>query len=365
MKLGGSLGEFAANLGIGKSNAQRDAEDNIERSRRAYEDLETPDLIEERPEFVEAATLGPSALQGISTDPAFRKVQLEQLGALRNLAQNGGRNAASDADLAEIQQSENQNARGQREAILQNANARGMGGSGAELLAQLESVQAAQNNQSARDMQVRGQNQNTALQAGYNAANIGSNLDRDDYARQESKAQAADAIARYNAGQMTDTNRFNAETGNAAQRFNAGQQQLGYQNKVQKQSGIAGANMGAVGFNQNQANIGAQQAGNILSGAIKLGASKMDSDAKAKQQKSYAGGGRIPGQALVDGDSSFNDFMTFYGAPGEVVVPRTIVSSGSDEDIVDFVRNPPKEPSADVDREAKMQALRSIRARKQ
>ncbi len=355
---------FAHNLGFGKQQQAKDAEADLEKAKASYEQLNPPELTPEHPFLSDSYDAGPSALSGVAVDPRYKEAQLDQLGALRNLAANGGRNAASDANRARIEQSENANARGQRDAILQNANARGMGGSGAALLAQLSSSQNATNNQSARDLDVLGQDQNTAIQAGNAAANIGANMGNTDYAQQANKAQANDAIARFNAGQKTNVSGENAGIQNQAQQYNTGLQQTGYQNQFQKQAGIAGSNMAGVNYNQGQANTAAQQAGNILGGIGKgITAYATGGGSEAKRKDGNYGGGKIPGDSLVAGDSSLNDFVPIHVSPGEVVVPRTIAKSGNPHGIANFVMHPPQAKAHDIDKEAMLSALKNIRSR--
>lgn len=351
--------DFVHNLGFGKQQATKDAEENLAQSTQAYKDLQPPTLTPEHPDYATSYDQAPSAMGGISVDPSYKGSQVAQLEALKNLAANGGRNAASEANLARIQQGENANAKGQRDAILQNANARGMGGSGASLLAQLDSSQNATNNQSLEDLGVAGQEANTALSAGQGAASIGSNLENTDFAQQGSKAQAADAINRFNAGQKTGMSEYNSGVGNQAQQYNTGLEQQGYQNKFNKAAGIAGSNLAGVNFNQNQANMGAQQAGNLLGGAIKLGTA-----AGSGGKTGAARGGEVPGKSLVPGNSSLNDFVPINTSPHEVVVPVDLRQHGSKNEIANFVRHPPQIKSQNQDKEAMLSALSNLKRRR-
>lgn len=371
-----TLQDVAHKLGFGKSDAQKAADQELAAAKAKYDALNPPTLTPM--EAVLASATGasamdqaPTAYNDISVDPAYKEAQLEQLGALRNLAARGGHDAASDANLAQIQQAENANARGQRDAILQAAAARGMGGSGAALLAQLNASQNATNNQSMQDMDVLGQRQNTALQAGANAANIAANMQNTDYAQAANRAAAQDAINRFNAGQQTGINQFNAgqQTGinqynagiqNQAQQYNTGLQQTAYQNQFQKAAGQAGANMSGLNYNQAQASLGAQQMGNILGAAVKGATAVADSGGKA------AHGGQIPGIAAVPGDSSLNDIVPIMSSPGEVVVPRSLAKAGTSSQISHFVKHPPqvKIPGTPTDHEAMLSALKNIRRRR-
>lgn len=348
------LSDFAANLGFGKSSASQAADQNLEDAKAAYGALKPPTLTQEHPDYASVTEQTPTDMGTISVDPAYKSAQMDQLAALSNLAKNGGRSAASDAELARTQAAEQQNARGQRGAVMQNAAARGMGGSGAELVAQLSANQNAQNNQNAEDLGTLGNEANTAINAGMGAANIGSNLENTDYSQAANKAQAQDAINRFNASNKTANSQYNTGTGNAAQQYNTGLQQTGYQNQVQKQAGIAGTNMAGVNYNQAQANMGAQQAGNLLGGGAKLGAAALMASK----------GGKVPGAAPFKGDTTLNDIVPIDASPGEVVVPRTLAKGGSGGQIANFVKHPPKTPMNDNNKEAMLSALQSIRRKR-
>jgi hypothetical protein len=54
---------------------------------------------------------------------------------------------------------------------------------------------------------------------------------------------------------------------------------------------------------------------------------------------SFVGGGPVPGQAQVQGDSQRNDIVPAYLSPGEAVVPRTVMQSD----------NPPAEAAAFIE----------------
>lgn len=349
--------DLGKNLGFGHTDADTQSEENLAAAKAAYEKLKLPTLTQEHPDYAQATNQGASQLGSVSVDPAYKQTQQDQIGALRDLAANGGHNAASDANLARIQQQEQANARGQREAVLQNANARGVGGSGASLLAQLDSNQAQQNAQNMQDMQVRGQDQSNALQAGMGAAQLAGQMGNTDYAQQANKAQANDAIARFNAGQATGVSGMNAQIGNQAQQYNTGLQQQGYQNQFQKQAGIAGADMNAVADAQHKNDVNARKAGNIFSGITQIGA------AAAMPAPAAAWGGKIPGHAPVAGDSKLNDLVPAKLSPGEVVVPRSLAQQGSHDAISHFVKNPPSAVAPDKNKEAMLAALKNMRRR--
>lgn len=319
-----------------------------------------------------ASTVGPSAMGDVKVDPQARQAQMAQIAALRDLAANGGKNAASEANLAEIQSNENQNARGQRDAALQSMARRGMGSSGASLLASLDSGQHAVDRQSAEDMNVAGQEANTALNAGMGAANLGSNLEAQDFGEKAARAQAQDAVDKFNAQNTTGVSEFNTAknqgVNNAtSQAKNQGAVLNGFevpQTSFQDQTGLAAAKAGGAKtgldywgdkYKEDTAAAGAQQGailgagGGILSAFMKKGAST---------------GGKIPGHAVVAGDSPLNDFVPIPTSPGEVVVPRSLVAKGTKSEIGDFVQHAPIVAShTRGDKDVKLAGLRHLRRR--
>ncbi len=360
---------------FGAGNMTKPGEDSasalggLKKATDAYSGMKAPSLTTVTPgaarqQSATAYTAGPTAYNNIAVDPSGQQAQQAQMAALSNLAKNGGRTAASDANLAQIQQGENANARGQREAIMQNAQARGMGGSGNSLLAQLSSSQNATNNQSAQDLQVRGQDQNTALQAGQAAAGIGANMENQQFGEQAQKAAAADAIDKFNAGNKQQISVFNAGQGNSmaegaagrdqqAQEFNSG---LGQQEFADTLGIAAGNQKGGQDetdywskkYGEDQKANGGLLGGGI-SGIAALAASR---------------GGRVPGMAPMHGDSPLNDSVKINTSPGEVIVPRSLAHSGSTSQIGSFVKNPPPIKGSNQDREAMLGALKNLRARK-
>ncbi len=322
------------------------AQAGLEQQSTAYNGMQAPNLAQVSARGVPAqqattSLAGPSAMGGIQTDPSGRAAQQAQMAALSNLAKNGGRNAASDANLAQIQQAENANARGQRGAIMQNAQARGMGGSGNNLLAQLSASQNATNNQSAQDMMVRGQDQNTALQAGMGAAQIGSNMEGQDFGEQAQKAAAADAIAKFNAGNQGQTSIFNAAQANSmgqadanrdqqAQEYNSGTGQQEFADTMGIKGGQAAGGAAANDYWTHQYDKDQKK----NAGVIQNGATTIASLFAAR-------GGRVPGMPSVHGDSLRNDSVPVNTSPGEVIVPRSLAHSGDSGKIASFVKNPP------------------------
>lgn len=179
-------------------------------------------------------TLGPSAMENVSSDPRLREAQMAALGSLAEIADNGGLTLADRANLEKIRGQTATADRGRREAILQNMKSRGMGGSGMELLAQLDSSQAAGDQEAQASLDIAGQAQQRALEAMMQRGNMAGSIRGQDFDQDARIAAARDAANQFNAAAANDFARFNAQGAyNAAagnrdarlgvQQFNAGQ----------------------------------------------------------------------------------------------------------------------------------------------
>ena len=167
------------------------------------------------------SSLDGTAMDDVSTDPRLKEDQMQSLGALRDLANKGGMNAQDEANLSRVQSQNAQADRGRREAILQNAQARGMGGSGMELLAQLQSSQGATDRGAQQGLDIAGMAQQRALDAMVQGGNLAGNIQNQDFSQQAQVARARDAINSFNAQNANQNSQFNAGNTNDISRFNA------------------------------------------------------------------------------------------------------------------------------------------------
>lgn len=220
-------------------NPKKDEEKALEALRRGYgivDNIQSPEYTPveyQAPEYVgdytpeeaQAALMGQSAYEGISLDPEMRSAQTAQIGALERLRDEGGFNLTDRANLQKIQNDELMKERGQRGAIMQDARARGMSGSGMELMSLLGSNQAGMNRQSQRDLEIAGMAQDRALQAGGQAANLAGNVRGQDWQQEASKAAAQDAVSKFNSSMMNNTNQFNVSNNMRAGMTNQGLRQ--------------------------------------------------------------------------------------------------------------------------------------------
>jgi hypothetical protein len=344
-------------------------------------------------QYGQVTQAGPTAFNDISVDPQYKAEQLAQLEALKELRDNGGMNMQDRANLAMIQDEQNAQARGARDATMQRLQATGRGGSGMSLLAQLDADQNAQNQAHLGGLNVAAQAQNRALAAGNSAAGLAGGMQNQEFSQAAAKAQAADAIAKMNAQNLTGMSQWNAGQGNQMGQFNASGDfnaqtanqaknqhvndasanaynqnaiyntytipQAKYGAEANKAGNIANAYMGKAAQTQGDIAQQSQAQGNILSGITKLGSSYMSGSGKGGEEEAMAAahGGKIPGSAPVRGDSPANDRINLLASPGEVVVPRSLVDAPNDK-IGSFVHHA---PPVGKQKEAMLAALANMR----
>lgn len=246
----------------------------------------------------QAVQQGQTNLNNVTVDPAYNQYTMD---ALQKIAQTSNQ-GLNDIDRAQLNSVLNQSAqqnRSQQKSILENRAARGMGGSGDELAAQLAAAQSGSNAASNNAMAIAAQAAQRKLDATDKTAALAQALGNTDYSRQANKANAADVIANFNARQMGDTqarnvaglnqaqaanlsnnqNIANQNTGlsNQAQQYNKQLLQQQFSNALQRAGGSAAQYNNIANMGQVQANNTGNMWGQIGSGLIKgIGASQMN-----------------------------------------------------------------------------------------
>ncbi len=208
--------------------------------------------------------MGNTAFDDVGTDPRLKDQQLAALASLKEISDGGGMTAKDEANLARMQSQTAQADAGRRDAIMQGMARRGMGGSGAELLAQLQSSQAATDRAAQGGLDIAGMAQERALNAMLQGGQLAGNIRGQDFGEQSRVAQARDAISQFNAANANQMNQFNAGQGNNMAQYNAGQnlatQQFNIGKEADQQKTQAGMNMQASMYN-NQGRQGVQNQG--------------------------------------------------------------------------------------------------------
>ncbi len=174
------------------------------------------------PEQAKAYLVQNNGVDQMKLDTQGKQAQLDALNQLSEIGNEGGLTATDKSKLNAISNQENTQARGAREAILQNAQARGAGGSGLEMLAQLQNAQDSATRKSTRDLDVAGMAQERALQALQSAGQLGGNINQQQFNQQKSIADTANEIAKFNAANQQQVGLANTAANNNAQAQNVG-----------------------------------------------------------------------------------------------------------------------------------------------
>lgn len=224
-QLGGIVGGF-----VGQDQASGDRTKAQGYAEAAFNELLAlglpPDLSKEviMQKFQQAGIMSPEMEQAINQthskvsemqeDPATREAQMGALNQLRKLGQSG-LGAQDRAGLNQVRDQVQRDLEAKRQQILQNQQARGMSGSGAELIAQLQGAQGGANQASMEGDRLAGMAQQRALQAISQGANLAGGIRGQDYQTAMNRASAEDQM-----------NRFNTENQIARQQRNAGARNL-------------------------------------------------------------------------------------------------------------------------------------------
>jgi hypothetical protein len=248
------------------------------------------------PEDAETYLLEASAQEQVSTDPRLRQAQMNALAQLEGVAQ-GGLTVGDRGDLQRIQGEVAAAEKGQRDAILQNAQSRGVAGSGMELASQMMAQQQGANRASQQGFDVAKQAQARALEAMLQSGNLGGSIRSQDFGEQSKLAEARDAISRFNtqnkqavgmanvdarnAAKLRNVNTAqdianrNQDTRNQESLYNAGNVKDQFTQRLQKATGQAGVDQAASAAANAEADRKTGMFGNILTaGAMGYGASK-------------------------------------------------------------------------------------------
>jgi hypothetical protein len=340
---------FSGIMSTGKTPQVADYFSDLNAPNPADMQLQLEELIQQgtiSPEEAQTIMLGQSDMKGISLDPNLKKNQMAALDGLQDIVSGGGMTNMDMANLGRIKSQEDAAARGKRDAIIQSAEARGMGGSGLSMMDQLLNEQESATRNSQRDLDVAGMAQQRALEALMQQGQLSGQIANQDFSQKAQVAGANDAIAKFNAqNQQSQINQnvgarntaqaqnlglkqsiadSNTATRNTQQQANKNVLQQNFENEMAKrsgQAGIAGSNAANAGRDsQNQAN-----ANNQMIGAL-IGAGASAYGAKGKKQ-----GG------LIDGEPTEGDSVPTMLQPGEHVVrkedvPEYLKKAHTDDD---------------------------------
>lgn len=294
--------------------------------------------------------VGPSAMQGVSTDPTYKANELEALKGLEAQSKQGLTDR-DKASLAEAEMGANRANKGRVDAIKQGMAAHGMGGSGMDMVAQMQSAQGSNELQAMKALETAGMSTDRRTAATNNLGTVASRMQGEDFEQQAAKARAADQIAEFNNRNRNGASNWNTENAQrvsdantaganqfagssmtaglngASTSYNAAtedenQRLLQEQQRKQRQAAqnhaygqVAGSVVGGVAGGVTGGPMGAA-AGSSAGGA--LGGGIADATGPG-----YWTGGKIPGKAPFPGDDPRNDTIPTMLSPGEEVIPRS------------------------------------------
>jgi hypothetical protein len=291
--------------------------------------------------------LGDTEMGNIKVDPQYAHFEQQALRDLEAQSKDG-LSARDQADLAQLESQVNRQNAGRQGAIQQNMAARGMGGSGMELVAQMQASQDATERQALASMEKAAMAQEGRRGATAQLGQQAGQMSARDFQQQAQKANAQDAINRFNVANQQNVNQYN----------NAGRQGVAGQNTAQAnqfQANAMGAkqagaqmqyNMGADANNaeamrkaaarqrsaatgQAIGAVGGAVAGSFIPGIGTAAGATVGGAAGGAAGSYFNQGGVVPGKANVPGDHPANDTVPAMLSPGEVVIPRTAVQEAA------------------------------------
>lgn len=180
--------------------------------KQAYAELEAvgypPDLSKEiiykefekvgilTPELEEDLVMAQSEFVNLKEDPAVRNTQLEALNKFKQQSETG-LGGEERAALNQIQQATRQDVRAKQEQILADQQRRGMGGSGNELVAQLQASQAGADSAANQGNELMAMIAQRVRQGAQDMSGAANQLRSQDYQVASDKANALDARNQY------------------------------------------------------------------------------------------------------------------------------------------------------------------------
>jgi len=171
------------------------------------------------PEIEQKIDVGISKVSQISEDPSIRDARVNVLNQLQQLGKTGI-NAEDRVVLNEIREQAQRDAEAKRQQILQNMQARGLAGSGAELAASLQASQSAANEQAAAGDRQAAIASQRALQALLNADQTAASLRGQDFDIAKTKAGAEDAFRTFDVQNQVGQQMRNVNAKNTASQIN-------------------------------------------------------------------------------------------------------------------------------------------------
>lgn len=171
------------------------------------------------PQQEQAVSVGRSRVAQIQEDPSLQNTQKQALQMIKSVASSGMR-PEDRAALNQIREQAQTDAEAKRQQILQSMQARGMGGSGAELAAALSASQAATQQQAQQSDQQAAQASMRALQAMSGMGSMAGQLRGQNFDVARATSGAEDAFKQFDTQNQIATQQRNVAGLNRAGEYN-------------------------------------------------------------------------------------------------------------------------------------------------
>jgi hypothetical protein len=196
---------LGAMLGKALSAGDREAADKL---RRQIMEQYGPEALKELE--VQAAQQADSGLNGYQADEEAVGMQRQALRRLQEDASTVGLTEAERAEMEDVKGEAAQYEQGQRGAILQNAQARGISGSGLQMAQQLAAQQGGAMRANRMGMDAAKMAAQRRALANMQMGQMAGQFRGQGFGEASGRAQAQDAINRFNAANTNQANQFNS-----------------------------------------------------------------------------------------------------------------------------------------------------------
>jgi len=255
--------------------------------------LESPELIGQyAPLLEQLQQMGPSAMEGVSTDPRLKQAQMQALEQLSGFSK-GEMSLADSSMVEQIRRGAAAQGQARQSAILSEMQQRGQGGSGAELIARLKSGQAEADRASQEGMALQQMLQQRALSALSQQGQLAGSVRNQEFGEQSDIAKSRDIINQFNTqnkqnvGQRNVSSQNQAQLGNLnarqqvadsavamrnrQQQYNKALEQQRYANEMTRAQAMAGQQANLTNYLTGKGQADAQGITNAFQGAINMG----------------------------------------------------------------------------------------------
>lgn len=274
------------------------------------------------PELEQDVHLAESQAAQITEDPSLRQNQVDVLNTLGQVSR-GGLRPEDRAAYNELRQSTQRDAEAKRQQILQQMGAMGQATGGAALMSQLQSAQAAADQQSAGSDRLAADASKRALEALAQRAQQAGSMRNQDLSLAEMKAKAIDDRNRFLYENSVARQRANIAAMNQAQQANlANKQRLSEMNTQQGNTEALRQNQAKRDYWQDQLGLAQAKAAALTGQAQMYG--------QEAQRKADLGAGL--GSAVGQG------FAT-YGAYQQRQPKQAPETSQSSQDMYDYMKS--------------------------